>query len=472
MFRRLILAVATLLLPTILAAQEYKDPITGGPLTWSLNEVIGDGSTPNGGTPPAIANMVTLPVETYDPTPYLYTTTDGFRPVTSQFDQAKVRFTCGPNLFDTIDSWKEPGKPRFSQHGHEQFGIKVWTPNDTYTSFRAFANDPRSAFNTCPGPKINNSGYWGNAIYKKNAMGAGKPALIKKPNLITLYYFLGGGHSWQDFAKFQPLFPGYGEIMGTFMKDPDQTEFYKQATAYKAAHPELLMNFEAKGDGPRFHCENTNGATVDALVPGSAEQPALSNPAKGDRATLACALNETIIRSTASFTCWNGSLPQPGDGQSHMVPSIHMDADGKEHCPNHFWLLPTVETQERYSHMNDIATWDCDVVDAMALAAASAKAGFSLPKRGKCWASHLDYQLGWDVAFLKRWLCRGLGISLLGATNCYPHDLTFNQIDDTTALVQTPGILSNKFTGAKLSDWLIPQPVPGGMHGMMGHGPM
>lgn len=363
-------------------------------------------------------------------------------------DQSKARFTCsGNSVAAYVDQIRGPGQKPFG-HLHDFMGIKgADATTVTYAQYRQLATERVAAgliVSSCPGAALNGSNYWDPALIVENALGDGVTR-VKKRNFTTLYYQFD--NSLQA-AIAKPFKPGYREIFGRNMDDPDMTQFKARVDAAKAANPVALsgIGFGTNDIARGFWgCETGGGAETLAKLDGT---PAFECPATA-----------FLTYTVTGHHCWNGKLSSL-DGFSTTLPELFNGNNGKKLCPKEYrWRKPQIQVATRFSHRGsaDYSKWkfssDAHVATLLGRAVGN---GFS---------GHVDYIYGWRKPHGEAWQC-AIGIQFPGRT-CTTHALNFNTIGplveggNIMRLTQPSSVidLSKQYFGKKLSDWTTLPPI-------------
>lgn len=368
--------------------------------TYSTN-VIGDGTTANGGTPPAafeeppdipsnfaVAKWMQDAVENGDC--YYDTAFPATRPPGCPIRdglEAKFRTHCNYSHSAAVDPVLYPNQVNRS-HLHSFFGNRAVDQFTTYESLRTKGGS------TCGGGPINRTGYWYPAVLKDNALGDGKTMIVRL-DYVTVYYT----DAPSRVPKLTRIPRGLQYIAGFKMHDPTDAAVKAELPGGYTYYTNGWNGWKcASGNGAYIGGVMANGAYPNAAVPGSGLQPYLRN-ANGT-ATLDCPTGSQIIASLSGPNCWDGHNLSSPNGRDHMRYVVNK-SDGQKYCPDGWYWLPTLELSFFFSNdgPSDYKEW---YLSSDRFEGASFLNGESF---------HTDWFGGWDYTIMKTWMKRCNGIA-------------------------------------------------------------
>jgi hypothetical protein len=338
----------------------FADTWTVGqqPLSYSPSgtNVIGDGTTAQGGIPPAYENG-TAPVEEADiadnftTSLYLATTVDR-KTVATGGSEAKFRLSeCNFGFIGHFDPIVFPGVAN-AGHLHMIWGNLALTKDSTYSQLR------QNGESTCPGNKINRTAYWAPAFMEDiNGISA-----VRAFDTVVGYYQTG--NLTTDPPADSRIPKGFTYIGGYDPGDPNNTKQtgpigIANALAGGARYTTNIATYglgTSSGTGfSGWGCLDTtgnavvNGSNANSPVPGSSFQPYLQNP--DGTATLTCPAGGGLIAQIFAPSCWDGhnlhsggSVALPGSsGRLHVAYPVHDNNTGGNVCPTGWWKIPEFE---------------------------------------------------------------------------------------------------------------------------------
>lgn len=415
------------------AAQPVTYPVDVAP--YPPGPVIGDGSTPSGGTPPAFS------IEPGDiPTTVSqvgWTTTVG--PIAPTGAEAKFRTIINASHVGIFDPIRLPGKEP-GGHCHTFFGNRGTNKDSTYTSLRT----NQSVGSTAGGGPLNLTAYWFPCVLKANALGDGVTR-IKKPDYVIVYYQTDYSVVTQNVR----IPRGLSYIFGVNMDDPDDTSFKAEiaaandASAAAGGQKGYQYNDIVESESNGWHgwvCEST-GVRSKFL----ANQD--GSDALGD-----CPTTSHIYAQASGPGCWDGHNLASPSGYKHMRHEIREVNSGRaDICPSGWWRIPRLRLKVMFSHVGkaDYTTWRLSSDDMATFAGHPTRNGESF---------HTDWFGAWDYPTMLTWMRNCNGIE--GFTG---HQCDYSTISPTTRMISdAPApdgsrnpqvVLNNNFTGALASDW-------------------
>lgn len=404
MIRYLLTLLALLASPV--AAQEWQT----GPQTPSYpggaeNEytgVVGDGSTTQGGTPPATA-FEPADIPSTGITVEDWITSSGTVRSTGGAEH-KARFTCESSHEKQEDPIIFPGMAK-SGHRHRFIGNKGGGKDSNYSTLRA---DLRS---TCAGGPLNPTLYWATAVLK--LLPSGWEGSLKSDN--TIFYYV---HNATESPKRTRLFNGLAFIIGVNPEDPTDAP-------RKAEVPPGFAYITNGFDG--WSCLNEDGGSSIDTVDDQPNSPSFILEGGGDPWGGACTAGKILEASATAPPCWDGKNLTSPNGRDHFRYLIRHINSGKAVCPDGWWQVPAFVVKERFTHNGfaDYGTWflssDRHGLD---------EENWALP--GSTY--HADWMNGWDPEILKTWLVNCTGIKI-GATEGNGADCDYGTISATQRLL-------------------------------------
>lgn len=344
-----VILIALLLLPAPAAA----GPWTVGPQTVSFSgsEILGDGSTPQGGPMPVFAyEKPDYDDGITDRSPYISTNNGGGQYVTvaEGAHEPKARFDCNATHRNMDDAIVAPGVVGGSAHEHEWSGNTLGNANSTYQSLRT------SGFSVCYGGGLNRTAYWSSIMKEEKPGGF---AVARHSRNVVTYYMNPQGIT--NYFKTHRWPRGIDLISGFNPSDPGNTRYWNAIAAGNAAGQNLQaeytfvsMPLTDKHQSTGFvgwQCEvplTGNGSNANSPNTGQPVQPWLKNP--NGTLTLDCAPNTNIIKSIVSAPCYDGKNLTSPNGRDHMFPPVHDNSLGRGRCPNGWYWTVQFESKEYY----------------------------------------------------------------------------------------------------------------------------
>lgn len=400
MMKKLLLAATALTFAAPVAAQSW----TVGPQTVSYPGggsasypgIVGDGTTAQGGTPPAEAyerpdiasNFTVSNWIAADPS---YTSSTGA--------ENKFRFTCnftGTGKFDPILA---KGNANYG-HDHTFIGPVNFSQDDDYDTLRTSAGNSH-----CSGGPVNRSLYWEPSIQKDLPSGA-KGTL--KPDWVTFYYVLDNAEG----DKYYRLINGIQFIGGKWPTDLNDN-------ARKAEIPAgfAWATDGFSGSGMGWYCEGATGNPKAYLKNADGTDPwgGTCLPANG-----------RIYAQIQAPECWDGRNLTSPNGRDHLRYKIRHQNSGRLVCPDGWWRIPAIEAKVFFSHngFSDYGQWyaSSDRMDPN-------PANWALNGQ----SFHFDYIQAWDPTILDTLQVNCLGIKI-GATAGNPYQCDSGTISTTQRL--------------------------------------
>jgi hypothetical protein len=474
MMKRILLALCALFLLTSPAIAADTWTVGQQPIVFLSvgNDVIGDGSTSQGGIPPVFENG-SAPFEPADIADnwtqagsylvaantrctYPVGNAAGAVNCTSVAAEAKERTQCNFVKIGLFDPIVFPGVP-LAGHLHMFSGNDSVAYNSTYSQLR------QNGESTCAGNKNNRSAYWFPA--SEWTLPTGYEA-VRKFNTQNVYYTLNA----VDYQKTQRIPRGFTYIGGYDPADPNNT---------KLTGPMIAANVPGcTGGGCRYsiptgkglgtssgtgfegwsclgtdHATIVDGHTVNAPING-ATQPYLRNSA--GQATLVCPANGSLLAVLDMPTCIDGhnlhsggsvALPS-SSGRLHVSYRLHDSNTGADVCPTGWWIIPEFVSKWR---------WDLNgAEDVSKLHLSSDVMDYGAPdptSRSPCrqvsnhycygetmhndWFGAWGYGTAASPGIMLRWMNHCNGIKIIDNTGTMasdPAECDTSTIDSTTAL--------------------------------------
>lgn len=421
-----------LLMPSIASAQTIQDGFVRPPdvpayvavtdtyASGTTPNVMGDNSTPRGGTMPVLAvQPADIPSTA---TGWLLTVScnenvsSPCKKVTNPSgEEAKARFIADyshVNYDDALRNWGQPG----TAHCHMYFGNTNTNAFSTYASMRTRANvnangTPKRAASTISGGPYNATGYWFPCIIKPNAFGDGKAYAVKVDEVVVYY----SENPATRAAAASRLPRGLRYILGTNMDDPRDTIFKAQIAAANA-QPSTAGRYAYVDNGFKgWSCWNSDkSAGIPNTVNGTSYYKALKTASNTDPWGGNCVAGSWVVASFNAPECYDGNnLWSPG-GYKHLRQAVTDSVNTGsiiEGCPNGWYKLPQLIVTVWFKHQgySDYGTWYASS-DAMAtLAAQAIDPGDPDFLPGE--SMHTDWMNGWDDTVLMGWLNFCIGVS-------------------------------------------------------------
>lgn len=365
---------------------------------WVL-PTIGDGSTPQGGTPPALDKQPMLIRSNFDVSTWLTPTYSKPNP---PYGEAKFRTFCNYSHHAYDDPIVFPDQPG-AAHLHTFLGNTETNAGSTYRSLRTKGDS------TCGGGPINRSAYWYPAVLKDNAIGDGK-TMVVKPDYALVYYSVAESKTEQ----ITQIPRGLSFVFGFNPSDPTDEMQHNEVRAAGTSYGYHSNGFLG------WTCEGINGSNSNSPIPGSPLQPYLRN-ANGT-ATLTCPRTVRIGAALAAPTCWDGhNLASPG-GRKHVRQYIIEGNTGRRDlCPNGWYHVASFSIVFWFSHtgLNDYKRWYLSS-DRMP----------GMPRFLNGQSMHADWFGAWDYDVMKTWMVHCNGTRIPGEGKPDPHSCNDTQFGD------------------------------------------
>jgi Domain of unknown function (DUF1996) len=397
--------------------------------------VIGDGSTPSGGTPPAFS---VEPAEIATTVSVAGWTTDQLveAPIGSE---AKFRTIINASHVGVFDPIRFPGKEP-AGHCHTFFGNRGTSKDSTYTSLRT----NQTVGSTAAGGPLNLTAYWYPCLLKPDAMGDGITR-IKKPNLMIVYYTT----DYRIVTQNVRIPRGLSYILGVNMDDPDDTQFKAEiAAANDASGAAGGQRGYKYNDIPGAESNGWHGWVCDAT---GARSKFLAN-ADGSDALNDCPATSLIYADATGPVCWDGQNLSSPSGYKHVRYEIQETNSGRaDICPSGWWRIPNLKLKVVFSHQGktDYTKWRLSSDDMATFAGHPTRNGESF---------HTDWFGAWDYPTMLTWMRNCNGIEGVQGHQCDYSTISpaARMISDSPAPDGSRNpqvVLSNNFTGAVASDW-------------------
>jgi hypothetical protein len=324
------------------------------------NDVIGDGTTTQGGIAPAYENG-SAPVEAADIadnfTAGTYLTTANTRCTyptgnaagavncVTAASEAKGRFMCNWGFTGTFDPIVYPGQAN-AGHRHMFSGNLAITKDSNYSFLR------QNGESTCSGNKQNRTGYWAPELEETLLTGY---KAARKFAFQIIYYTTNPASLAPKTTRIPRNFRYIG---GYDPNDPNNTKLETpRATANTAAGwsrysiPAGYGNGTSSGTGfTGWTClasdkaTPVNGSNVNSPVAGSSTQPYLRNAA--GQTTLTCPTNGALMAEVHAPICWDGHNLGSGNGATNSTGRLHVSYQlqdnntGQLVCPHNWYMFP------------------------------------------------------------------------------------------------------------------------------------
>jgi hypothetical protein len=357
--------------------------------------LIGDGTTSQGGTPPAEASEVADIASEFTTSSWIVSDTSY---TSSTGAENKFRFTCNFSGTGRFDPILAKGNPSFG-HDHTFVGVVNFSENSDYTNLRTNGGNSH-----CSGGPLNRSLYWEPSMQK--ALPSGAVGTLK-PDWVTFYYVVGNDEG----TTFYRLLNGIQFIGGKWPSDLNDN-------ARKAEIPAGFswVTDGFSGNGMGWYCENATGNP----------KPYLKTAAGADPWGGTCTAGNRIYAQITAPECWDGHNLTSPTGRDHLRYFIRHNNSGKLVCPDGWWRIPAIEAKVFFSHTgpSDYMEWyaSSDRMDAN-------PANWALNGQ----SFHFDYIQAWDPTVLDTFQINCIGIKI-GATNGDPHQCDTGTISTTQRL--------------------------------------
>lgn len=419
------------------------------PRIWVENPTVGDGSTPNGGVPPALAyEFAPIDEVGYTRADWLSDQNIVRAPIvgdTAAIGGGKFRITLQHGFFATFDPIVMPGM-RGLAHLHEFKGNLGVNENSTWQSMR---RNPGS--NNFGGP-LNSSAYWAPAmLFLDPATGLYWPM---KSLYSALYYNL---QALADPVKTFRLMRGIEIIGGVNPADRFNTARLAELPSFMAKETwsgtpgASVMSGSNRYDGwlgwqifdPATQSSIPVHASSDADINPTSGLPRQlvnsdgSDPWNGAAENPECILIAQVLQPPF----WNGWDPTSPNGRDHLSYGGSrigygnpMDAVG----PDGFWLLPHVENKDFFPNgrnglsghaFRQLLWWSSDLFDMAG--------GLWPTPRPNGSTTHFDLIPNWDDQILTGptgWQQRCPGITINGVAGA-AGECDFGTINATQRLI-------------------------------------
>lgn len=317
-----------------------QTPVYPGGASPTYTGVIGDGSTAQGGTPPAAAYAPADIASNFTVSDWI-TNVDVVRR-SSAGAEDKARFLCTPSHENQEDMIKYPGQVH-AGHLHTWSGNTLAGKDSTYASLRTTGGS------TCPGGPVNRTAYGAPSMRATLPSGA---TVTVKPDSVAFYYT----HDAIESPTKTALLNGMAFIIGVNVDDPDDL----------ARKAEVPAGFTYAGNGfYGYQCTNAIGTVTVQTDEGGTYAPGLRRANGTDYWGGRCLSGYVILLEMHAPECWDGKNLTSVGGRDHLRYAITHNNSGKLVCPTGWYSVPKFEVKERYSHKgwNDYKTWklSCDV---------------------------------------------------------------------------------------------------------------
>lgn len=341
--------------------------------------VLGDGSTPSGGIPPA-KDLRARP-SAFDTSLWMVPTTPSPLPGTPKF-----RSHCNASHLGYDDPIVYPGQ-KGASHLHQFWGNTGTDYKSTYTSLRTTGGA------TCGGGILNRSAYWTPTMLKDNALGDGK-TMVVKPDFAVVYYITWPGRT----AEFTRFSRGFRMVFGVNPSDPGDSKAHAEVDAFINPNGFPLYVYLTNGF-VGWQCDGA-GTPVPSLATADGT-PALNCPA-----------TSRLTASVRSPGCWDGTNLTSPDGRSHVRHAIGEPNTGRQDvCPSGWYRIPQFSMDIYYSHQgpDDYRHWYLS----------SDRHGGHTYLNGQ--SMHADWFGAWDWPTMTKWMRNCTGITFGGIPG-NPHE--------------------------------------------------
>lgn len=394
--KRLLLASSALLLVSPAIAQTWSGTgqrtvsYPGGALG-SYPGVIGDGTTAQGGTPPAYGHEpADIGAAAAGYTLSQWQPTTGTVRVTGSSEH-KVRFECNSSHAAQEDPILFHGQAK-KGHEHEFVGNSLAGKDSTYASLRMAGKG------SCPGGPVNRTAYWHPAMMK--TLPSGVAALIRSDREIFYY-----SHAATRSARKTRIPNGFAFIGGSDPADPSNAARLAEVPAGF-----VISSFY----GPNrngltgWTCLLSNGSLVTNANGGTTGYPALQTPGGTDPWLGNCPAGASLYVEVIAPMCWDGHNLTSPDGRGHVrYPVRHSNSGIDELCPTGWWQVPTFIAKTFYSvgtgGWSDYSQWYLSS-DRHGLTQANWR------RPGTTF--HFDWMNGWDPVSLDDWQVECTGVTI------------------------------------------------------------
>jgi hypothetical protein len=459
MIKRILLALALLF-----AAPALADTWSVGQQATVLqpitNDVIGDGTTTQGGIAPAYIDGAN-PFEPADiadnftTSTYLVAAVKRCTPVGgaagsvncgSAASEAKFRTLCNFGIVGHFDIIVSPGTANYG-HLHMFWGNLSVTKDSNYSQLR------QNGESTCGGNKINRSAYWAPALMEDLPSGV---SAVRAFDQAVVYYTL----NLSEAPKMTRIPRNFRYIGGYDPADPNNTKMTGPiATANTAAAwarytvPNGFGNGTSSGTGfIGWTCLSTdlatpvNGSNANSPVAGNSVQPYLRTAA--GLTTLTCPADGGLMAEFHAPPCWDGKNLGSNDGRHHVAYKVGDNNTGQTVCFDGWYQLPEFVTKLIWSlkGTEDVGKFyfSSDVMNYGA-ADGSARSPCRQVTSNYCRGEtgHFDWFGAWGYGtaaspgVMLKWMnhCNGVKIIISGTTlNGDPAECDTSTIDSTNAL--------------------------------------
>jgi hypothetical protein len=415
--------VSTVFVATLAASPLLAQAWTTGPrpVRYLVPGVVGDGSTPQGGTPPA-ENFEPKSIgpadiqPTYDPRQWIVVGTghgdNGIHRVDG--GEAKFRITCNASHSGYFDPILARGRTGGSHH-HTFIGNKHTDQNSDYTSLR------RNPASSCSGGPINGTAYWEPSLM---AVTAGK-LVVYRPNVASFYYTV---QPYSESRKLSRLLNGLAFIGGVDPNDFNDTARRVEYGRAKGLPAGDTLIYPGNGWGG-WQCVTRQSETIPASAAhaftdhwGNAGANAryLRGPDGQDPWDGRCTSGTTIIANIFAPSCWDGHNLTSPDGRSHFrYPARSAQGSVSALCPSGWWQVPHFEVKVEFSHAGFADYGQRFLSSDRMNSAATPPDPKSLDPcraRGPWFCNgatmHFDWMNGWQRDILDAWLRDCVGVSI------------------------------------------------------------
>jgi hypothetical protein len=396
-------------------------------------------------------NVVTsLPGEATDipttpTTGYIFTATTGtgYCPIgvgTGFCPENKARFEANFSHFaydDPLRNYCQPG----TSHLHMFFGSESTSACSTFQTLRNHRGS------TISGSDINKSAYWVPAFVLTNPFGDGKNYALK-PDYIVVYY---NGYDGTKSSQFSRFFLGQGNVFGTNMDDPEDTQVKKEIAAGNVAAGFTRYTYVTDGF-QGYYCDAESGATtdyVDHLKNADGSDPFANLDPAGGLGPGGCPAGNHIVMELRGPTHWDcTNLWSPGD-YKHYRQDVNDSVAGGGVGPNGWCRQAAVIYKVLYyeNGPSDYTRWRLSSDDPMAAKLDSLPTCTTGFANAPCTttssphtvlngqSAHGDYKIGWD----KDTLVNHVMHDCIGTDGGTPHECEVDIIGLNTWLIGTTG---------------------------------
>lgn len=419
LLKRAAIAVAVaamgLALPGADGGQTYQ-PLNGwgsmGPSpapTWSTG-VVGDGSTPSGGTPPIVAAGLAPEIPSNVDVSVGVVNGGQYKP----FDQAaelKFRIVCFPSHSSTEDFVLAKGNPNFV-HGHSWDGNTLANKDTDIVSLRT------TGTSTCPGQVANRTAYYEPDVVKDvNGQRVGiKP-------LRTAFYYQA-----DKSMKGKLTMPPPGLIIISGVNSMDPTDSARKAEAAAAGVAYSFNGFNG------WQCYDPTGSVHRPIANGAEFADGFITADGKDPWGGTCKAGDILLSQIVSPTWWNGRNLSSPNGRDHLRYPVGVNGEAKG--PDGWFELPMLTAKRQYRLAKDAEYF----FDGWYLSS-DRMPGMAQQRPGT--TMHADWANGWDQTIFHTAMQFCMGID--GGPGAECNDGTFSATQMLVPAIPDPRATHSRY---------------------------